>query len=253
MNTVQTLERGLNILFSFTRKRPWLTAKEIATLTDIPLSSVYRILSLMRKMDILEHDNIAQRYSVSLRFLEMSGLILVKTNLEKIAMPFVKKLAEETGETIQISVLENDYAICTHLEESSRYLSFVGSKVGDRLPLNSGASEQTILAFTSSAFQNKICTGYLRALTSNTITDSEKLKKRLKQIREQGYHVAMEEAHIGAMGIAAPIFESNNKVIASIAVAGPVQRLASKELDKYIRSTVSAANEISRILQMRYR
>ncbi|MFX6194072.1 IclR family transcriptional regulator C-terminal domain-containing protein, partial [Acinetobacter baumannii] len=70
----------------------------------------------------------------------------------------------------------------------------------------------------------------LKALTPFTLTDPEAIKRELQKIREQGYAIDDEEIEIGLKCVAAPIFNHEGKVIASISCAGPKHRFSDDKM-----------------------
>ena len=113
--------------------------------------------------------------------------------------------------------------------------------------MHAGASVQAILAFLPLEETKKIYTEPFEKFTQNTITDHNKLEKRLQNIRKQGYAISDQEVYIGSFGIAAPIFDRNQDVIASIAVSGLAQRMV-KIKDLIIKEVLQVAGSISRSL-----
>ena len=80
------------------------------------------------------------------------------------------------------------------------------------------------------------------------MTNIEEIKEQLHGIREQGYAVDDEEIELGLKCIAAPIFNHQGNVIASISCAAPKMRLDENKLPQVIRGIKRAAAEISNCL-----
>lgn len=127
---------------------------------------------------------------------------------------------------------------------------FLAPERGRILPLHAGASAQAILAFLPAEDQRAILESALEQFTPATITDPGRLRRRLVAIRKQGYAESKGEVYPGAMGIAAPIFAREGRVVASIAVSGPAGRIA-KRRRAITDHVVAAGTEVSRILGWR--
>jgi DNA-binding IclR family transcriptional regulator len=78
-----------------------------------------------------------------------------------------------------------------------------------------------------------------------------KLAKMLEAVRQNGFAIDDEESEQGMRGIGAPIRDISGKVIASIGIGGPSQRLTLKKLRSLSTELINTANAIS--TQLGYR
>ena len=136
-------------------------------------------------------------------------------------------------------------AICADIIESPRAVKFMTAK-GYTMPLYAGAPGKTILAFKGPAFIDQLIeTTGLAKLNKNTITDSEKLKRDLADIRRRGYGESDSEFESDVCSVAAPIFDYKGQVIASISVAGPAERIFRENKERLIDLLKESENRIS--------
>jgi len=247
MAHVRSLQKGIDILFRFSLERPSMTVEEIAECIRMPVPTAYRFVKTLRERGLLEQNSRPGYYRLGLKLLELEGIIHRKMDLESVSIPLLKELAAKTGETVQLTVINADRGICIYVEESPSALRIAPEK-GRALPLHAGASVQVILAFLPEDEQRRICEGPLQRFTPDTITDPRVLKKRLAIIRDQGYIITSEEVYIGSVGVAAPIFNRDRRVIASVALSGPIQRMNDKRREATKMEVIRVAREISRIL-----
>ena len=87
-------------------------------------------------------------------------------------------------------------------------------------------------------------------LTSNTITDPDRLRRELSQARACGYAQDNGEIEEGLICVAAPIYDMNHKAIAAVSVSGPDYRM-KEDQDVMIREVRQTAAGISRLLGCR--
>ncbi|MBW2145903.1 MAG: IclR family transcriptional regulator [Deltaproteobacteria bacterium] len=245
---VRSLERGIDILFLFSNERPALSVQDIAHSIGVPRGTAYRFVMTLKKKGLLERDSRSGYYRLGLKLLELQGIIHRKMDLEALSMPFLEELAKTSGETVQLTVISSGRGICIYVEESHSTLR-VAPERGRVLPLHAGASVQAILAFLPQEERSRICSGPLEHFTPYTITDPEKLAKRLEIIREHGYAVTSEEVFIGGLGIAAPIFNRDHRVIASVSISGPIPRMTEKK-NVLAQEVLRVADSISRVLAL---
>jgi DNA-binding IclR family transcriptional regulator len=117
---------------------------------------------------------------------------------------------------------------------------------GTTIYLHSGASGKVILAYLNPEERARtIQEKGLKRLTANTITDPSALKKELEEIRRRGYAVSDQEIYQGVKAIAAPIFDFQGKITASLGVAGPRERLTVKKVVSLTPILKEAARRIS--------
>jgi DNA-binding IclR family transcriptional regulator len=91
--------------------------------------------------------------------------------------------------------------------------------------------------------------GELGALTRRTITDPERLRKRLIDVREAGFAWGLGEFAEGIDSVAAPVRDARGNAIAAIHVHGPAYRFPRAGTETGVASAVvEAAARVSRLL-----
>ncbi|GAG65702.1 unnamed protein product, partial [marine sediment metagenome] len=85
----------------------------------------------------------------------------------------------------------------------------------------------------------------LKKFTENTVTDAEKLKEELKEIRANEYAFDDQEVRLGVRRIAAPIFDHSKKIAGVIGIAGPTFRMRQARKEELGRIVKRAAGEVS--------
>jgi len=247
---VQSLERGINILFQFSRKRPVMTAEEIASAVHLPKSSVYRFLRTFLKHGLLERDPLTGQYHLGLRLLELEEVVHSQIDIETVSKPFLTALGEFSGETVQLNIVHGEHGICLYGIESPSAFRLAPEK-GRIIPLYAGASGKSILAFMDPEIRNNICQGPLEQFTPYTITDPETLKVQLEHIRQKGFVITEQEVYIGSLGIAAPVFGRDQSVIGSISLSGPIQRITEERKiairDELVRTAKDVTDRMIRL------
>jgi IclR family KDG regulon transcriptional repressor len=162
----------------------------------------------------------------------------------------MRHLAEQTGETIVLTVLNDnaDRAVCIERIES-RYDLRLHLEVGGQSYLHAGASSKVLLAYLPAEAVSDLAGGVgLPALADDTITDLPTLEEELERIREQGYAFSREETDRGAWGLAAPILDGSLSVIAGIGIASPISRHSENVEQRFLSLTLDASRQIGRAL-----
>ena len=126
------------------------------------------------------------KYSLSLKFLEIGGKILEQTNMAALIHPSLKKLSEQTGETVHLVQREGTEAVYIDKVESSASSIRMVSRVGSRIPLYCSGVGKALLAELSDEEIRAIWeASRIRRLTPYTITSLDELMERVGEVRRK--------------------------------------------------------------------
>ncbi|KIL36861.1 hypothetical protein SD71_05545 [Cohnella kolymensis] len=239
MNGTQTLGRAIDILFVLAESRTTLTVSDIAEKVSIPESTAYRFIQTLIKNGFVERKG-RGRIGLGLRIFDLarSLSLQIERELLAIARPVMEELTNRTNETTVLFIRSGSKAICIE-HVTSRRLIRMSIENGRVLPLHSGASGKTLLAFEN----EKVAGELLIALEPDC--KRRPLEKQLAEIRDTGYCLTLGEVDIDAFAIAAPIFDTQHRIAASLSVAGPIHRLNEDNRAPIIEALKAAALQIS--------
>ncbi len=108
-----------------------------------------------------------------------------------------------------------------------------------------------LLAYAPKELQDSVLQGPLESFTAATITDAQQLRQVLRQIKDDGHHLAISDLDNGAFSIAAPIYDYSGTVVAALSIAGPIYRLTDETLASHQQLVVQFSNKISQALGWR--
>ena len=83
------------------------------------------------------------------------------------------------------------------------------------------------------------------ASARSTITTAAELRAELAATRDRGYVLSIGESNDDVVGIAAPIRDVSNHVVAAVSIAGPVDRIVGERRAQCLAGVQAAANAIS--------
>lgn len=243
--TIQSLEKGLDLLFLFTEEKPLLTIEEISSSGGLPKSTCYRFLSTFKKKNLVDLDGTSGKYKLGVRLLKLASVIHHSMSIAQIALPYLQKLSAVSGETAQLVVLTQNEGVCVERVESTETLRVMPDR-GATIHLHSGASGKVIMAFLPEEERSRIIQEKgLKRFTPNTITRPAALNRDLEEIRKRGYALSDQEIYMGVEAVVAPIFDHRGRVTASVCVAGPRERFTHKKVASLIPRVKEAARNIS--------
>jgi DNA-binding IclR family transcriptional regulator len=221
---------------------------ELSRELDINKSTVSKILSTLAAHRYLAQNHENRKYRLGLRLFELGSLVAYQMDLQKIALPYMEELNKKVQETVHLVVMDSFEIVYINKVESSQSLR-IGTRVGGRLPAYcTGVGKVLLSALPPEELKQFLKKARLKRLTPYTITDPEKLKRELQQIRSHGYALDNEEFSEGLMCVAAPIFNYSQREIAAISISGPTNRIKEKKVEQLISLVKKTAQQISRQL-----
>jgi len=240
---LSSVQNGLSILKIFTKAKPILGITDISKELNLPKSTVSRLINDLLKEGYLKKEK--SKYRLGLSVLTLSGVIMSHLDLHREAFEPLKSLVNKINEAARISTLEGTQLIYLLKVESNNHPVRLLSHVGHFRPPTCSGPGKLLLAYQSKGVINSIIQEGLPKRGPNSITDPVILIKQLKEIRENGYSVAINEMHDNAVSIAAPIKDYQGKVIAAVSVAIPSERVPTEKIPYLVDTLVSTGKEIS--------
>jgi IclR family transcriptional regulator, KDG regulon repressor len=244
---LSSVKNAMRILRLFKVGREEFSVTDIASQTNLPKSTAYRLISKMADEGFLSKNPKTNHYRLGLSILTLGGVITSHRDLFKEATPIVERVVEMLGETVHICLLENNdvvYLFRNEGRDSVRLLTDMGRKN----PLHCTSEGLALLAFQDEKTINKYVEKDLYAYTSSTITDVEQLKNYLVEVKKNQYAISKDHFYEGFVGIAAPIRDYTENVVASLSVIGPTSRITEDKYPFFVKTIQDASNEISSLL-----
>ncbi|MEL7565842.1 MAG: IclR family transcriptional regulator [Dehalobacterium sp.] len=243
--TLGTLEKAFNILDLFSPQRPELSLQELKDILGVPKTTVFRLLFTMEKHGFVRRVGNSGSYRLGLKLLYLGNVVSKDYDIVRIASPFMKNLRDELGETVDLTIINNDQVLLIEEFESVYRLKAGYSQVGKKLPLHCTASGKILASYSWEKISSRWPPKILPAYTSKTITDPDVLKKELELVLERGYAMDDEELDVDIMSYSAPIFDRDSSVPAALTVVAPKSRLSSEKEETIIRKVCYYASIIS--------
>lgn len=245
-NTVQSLDRVIQILEELALHRDGCGVTNLANLTSLHKSTVHRLLTTLMSRGYVSKNNENDKYSLGMRILYLGSAILDRMDIRTVSKPFLEELCRDTDEVVHLSTLDGTEAVYIDKVESPNKSVRMYSQIGKRVPLHCTGVGKTLLAWLSEKEVEYILgLKGMEAYTKNTITNIEDMKKHLAEIRNKGYAYDELEHEEEIRCVAAPIFDMQGKVIASVSVSGPVMRVTLDRMPKLTEEVLKTAKNIS--------
>ncbi|GGL79299.1 transcriptional regulator [Streptomyces fumigatiscleroticus] len=236
-------DRLLSVLAAFDHEHPALSLTEISRRAGLALTTAHRLVGALTAWGALERDA-SGVYHVGLRLWELAALAPRGLALRQIALPYLEDLYEATHENVQLAV--RDGAEVVYIEWlSGRSAVGVHIRVGARWPLHATGVGLALLAHGGGDVQEAYCAGPLISFTPYTITDPERLRRVLAEVRRTGTAVSDRQITEDAVSVAAPVRGPDGTVAAAVSVVVPH---TDAQVPALIPAVRLAARGISRAL-----
>ena len=239
-SSVKALEKSLLILEILANSGGEIDLSTLTRHTQIPKSTLLRLLNTLKNHNFVLQDSQSRRFRLGWALIHLGKAAEQAFNLIQIVHPFMEDLASQTGETVSLVLLDGDHAIYVDQVVSSSIIRG-HPPIGTPLHLHCTASGKVLLsAFSSQEFESFIGRTQLVKKTEKSIVNPLVLQEEIRRIQKQGYAFDDEETEIGGRCVAAPVFNKQGHIEASVSIVGPSTRIRQSDL-------VSIATVVKRV------
>ena len=158
-------------------------------------------------------------FALTPRVLALGYAYLSSLNLTEIAQPHMERVVQRTHEGCSLATFDDTEVVYVTRVPTHRITS-ITLATGTRLPAHATSMGHVLLADLNTAeLQRYLAKTDLRPLTAHTISRRDDLISRLELVRSQGYAIVNQELEQGLRSVAAPVKDSNGRVIAALALS----------------------------------
>lgn len=244
----RSVRRALDIFELMLERGEPVTVAQIVNDLSIPKSTAYELVRTLSEGDYIAPSGKGSGLFLGRRLFELGMSYRSHVDLLRDGSQIAEELRDETGETVQMSVLENNLMMVLLKEEGVRSLRII-SNVGSRVPVNWAAAGRLLVSDMDDLALTELLTATVRqSPTGRAITDVKKLIQQIRKFRRQGFATELNEANEHAGCIAAPVIDTAGRCIAALSVVVPEQRLSKANREVLLESVTRAAEKLSRRL-----
>ncbi|WP_216853446.1 IclR family transcriptional regulator [Phytoactinopolyspora halotolerans] len=238
------MERAIAIL-EFLARTDWAGVTDVGNVLGVHKSTAFRLLSTLESRGLVEQHLQTGKYRLGFGLVHLAHSVTVGPDVTRQAQAGCEWLAENSEETVTLSVLEGNESVTIDQILST---STVASRswLGRRTPLHCTSPGKVFLAHLEEAERSAIVAGPHERYTEHTIVDAGRLAAELDEVRSNGYATSFEEFEEGLSAAAAPVFGPDDSVIAAIGLSGPSYRFDHERLNE-VAPLVKEAAEMASI------
>jgi DNA-binding IclR family transcriptional regulator len=244
---ITALQRGLRLLQLFSESPQGLAAKQVASKSRLPVSTVHRFLANLEASGFLNCSGDGV-YHLGIACFAIGQAALGQFDIRRVSLPYLQELNRQTRETIHLTVRHGFSAVYVEKLDSPEQLR-IHSRIGAAVPLYCTAVGKVMLAHMPDDERQKVLPQLaLKRLTPNTVGNLQELEAELYRVLKNGYACDLEENEPHIRCVAAPIWDHAGVVNASLSITAPVVRMAVTRLRQLAPLIQTAGLQISREL-----
>jgi DNA-binding IclR family transcriptional regulator len=245
---IQSIENGTPVLRALVQAREPMTLTAIAAATGMAPGKAHKYLASFIRVGLVAQNESGGRYDLGPFALELGVAAMRRINVVEIAQPILDDLRDLLGHTVSLAIWANRGPTIMRIAETPDLMSLT-VRFGTVMPLLTSAFGRIFAAFldrrlTQSLMQAELLDPARLAMNSSPSNFAE-VETMLAQFRAQRMSVAENLSAPGRAALAAPIFDHNNRMVASIAVIGVQGRLDLNWEGRPARELARAARKLS--------
>ncbi len=242
---VQSLSRALKLLNALSYYVQGLSLSEVAQEVGLPNSTAHRLLTTLQNERYVRFDNERSVWMIGVQAFRVGSTFVRSRDLVSIARPYMRRLMDQSGETVNLGILDRDEVVYLAQVETQKMMRAIAGP-GGRAAIHCSGIGKALLAFMNVEDRDRLLGSLqMHRETAKTLTSGRALKDQLPTISGSGYAVDDEENAIGLRCVAGVIFNEHSEPLAGLSISGPTARLTDALLPSLGALVAGIANEIT--------
>ena len=228
---VGSVEKAFMVLEAFKSDCLDLSLNEIISRTNLNKSAAQRFTHTLQRLGYLKKDPSSRRYSLSNKVLKSANNFLSVDTLVNRATANIIVLRRQLNMRVGMGCLNGKNAMYLIALQSNR-AAFRTAHPGFEVPVFCTSTGRALLAYHQKDEARKIIkNSNLKQYTPFTITDVDTIMAEIDLVHQQGYCITDQELIMGDINIAAPIFDSKGKAIATVTASGSKSNWTKNDME----------------------
>ena len=246
--TIPTNLRLLFLLEEIARVGVPLTPTAANEVLGLPKPTIHRLFHRLEEEGFLQRDIDGRSYSAGQRLRKMSVNVLSSSRVRTVRLAVLNALTEDVGETCNIATPDRDGMVYLDRVETKWPLR-IQLPIGTTVPFHCTASGKMYLSSLAPRHLAKyLSAAILDQHTTKSMTDPQMLLEEIELTRERGYSTDNEEFMDGMVAIAVPIHDNHGRLMSTLSVHAPTQRVTLSDLEQHLELFRQAAADLSELV-----
>ncbi len=225
-----------------------VTPTSLKDALNLPKPTLHRLFHTAEAEGFLQRDIDGRSYGPGPRLRHLAVNTVSSQRIRMLRLTVLRRVAEEIGETCNIAAPDRDGMVYLDRVETHWPLR-IQLPIGSQVPFHCTASGKMYLSSLRPSYLERFLgVTKLTRHVAGTIVDKAKLKTELEITRKRGYSVDAEEFMDGMGAVAVPIKDPQNRLVSTLSVHAPLQRLSLDALEARVGILVDAAEELSQLI-----
>lgn len=237
---VHSVDSALKLL-NHVAEHPGLGVTELSTRIGLNKSRAYRMLCTLESHRLIVQEPRTSTYALGPQAFVIGVAAAQQNTLVRCAQRHMLGLNQAINETVVLRVREALETVCVARCETTHEIRTIGS-IGNRRPLNAGASGRVLLAFAPEEIRTEYLAGLKRLPQPPDLT---KVIEEIETVARKGYSVSVGEVTKGAVAISVPVHDVTGATVAALSVSGPQMRISQVEIPDYLERLQACSRTIS--------
>ncbi len=181
---------------------------DLQAATGLPRATAHRLAAALETHGVLRRDE-GGRFELGHGLINLGRLAAVRFPLAAAARSALERLRDDTGESVQLFVVEGDQRRCVISLESTHGLRWIVPE-GSLFPLDAGSAGRVLSGETG----------------------------------RHGWIDSVGEREAGVASVSAPVRRRDGSVVGAISISGPIERLTTEPGARFGEAVVDAATSI---------
>ena len=244
-NKIPALDRAMAVFAELEQRPEGMRIRDLVTALDLPRTTVYRILNSLELHQMVRRDA-AGTYTLGPRLLTLASRVVSENthaDLRALAQQHLHRLAQSTGQSAKLSVIDGDNALVIATATGVPGLS-LSVAPGQRIPLHAGAAGKVLMAYLPAATLDAMLAGGLASYTAHTIAEEAALRAECAQIRARGWAEDLGEFTPNIEAYAAPVTDHSGTTLAALSCPF-LSGIDAGQRDGFRNAVITTAGAIS--------
>ena len=242
---VQSLSRALKLLNALSHHPQGLSLSEVAHHVGLPNSTAHRLLTTLQNERFVRFEADRSAWLIGVQAFRVGSAFVRSRDLVTIARPYMRRLMEQSGETVNLAIADRNEVIYLAQVETQKMMRAIAGP-GGRAAIHCSGVGKALLAYCDADAREKILAQIqFHRETPGTLVTQADVRRELEKVAQRGYAVDNEENAIGLRCVAAVIFDEHGGPLAALSVSGPTARITDQRIPGLGQAVASIAREVT--------
>jgi IclR family acetate operon transcriptional repressor len=224
---IALVDKLLNLLEVLRDEPEGLGLQELSARTGYVKSSIHRTLNSLKRRGYVEQAAAGGPYRLGTQFMFLARGMREGIRLIPVARPFMQELVDAFNESVYLAVLRGGRGIFVEVIETRRDLRLVGPLGAEVLYHATAAGKVIAASLPAPAKSALLARMKLARVTDQTLTPRGQVEREWTEAARRGWAVNDEETIVGALFLAAPVFDAAHNVCGAISLGVPKARYSA--------------------------